>query len=90
MKKYIFWENNPLKKEIEYQIFNSKYHDTDTKWYWVSALCGNCNESTQVAIPQKQKVDQHKIADLVCPKCIVSNCLRFAKWNGKTYEVIPL
>ncbi len=89
MKKYIFWENNPLTRETEYQIFNYKYHETKLKFYWISALCGNCNESCQVAIPQKETVDPVKINQLLCPKCCCKE-LHFAKWNGKSYEVIPL
>jgi len=89
MKKFIFWENNPLVKETEYQIFNSKHHDTKLKFYWVSALCKNCYESCQVAIPQKEAVDFLKINQLLCPKCCCKQ-LNFATWNGQKYEVVQL
>ncbi|MGI9567069.1 MAG: hypothetical protein ACR2LL_08675 [Nitrosopumilus sp.] len=65
----------------EYEIFNYKVHDTDREYYWVSAVCSNCDESCQVAIPRKQKIDRRGFKYLFCPKCGVEKSLHYARWN---------
>ncbi len=69
----------------EYQIFNSKFHNTETEYYWVSALCLNCIESTQVAIPRKEKLNDIGFKGLICPKCGSEKSLHHAVWDGKKY-----
>lgn len=76
------------KKIPEYEIFNYKVHDTERDYYWVSALCSNCNESCQVAIPQKQKIDKRGFRYLSCRKCGCEKSLHYAKWDGKKYRTV--
>jgi len=81
-------DNPPIvkkSKESQYEIFNYKIHDTDREHYLVSALCSNCNETTQVVIQQKQKIYKKSFKSLVCPKCVVSGGLHYAIWNGIKY-----
>jgi len=70
------------KHTTEYEIFNYKVHDTDRDYYWVSALCTNCLESCQVAIPRGEKIDKVALKKLACPKCGLKKSLNQAKWNG--------
>lgn len=65
----------------EYEIFNDKVHDTDREYYWVSALCSNCNDNAQVAIPRKQKIDKRGFKCLSCPKCGVEKSLNLARYD---------
>ena len=65
----------------EYEIFNYKIHDTDNDYYWVSTVCSNCLESTQVAIPRNQKIDKRGFKCLSCPKCSVEKSLYLAKYD---------
>lgn len=66
----------------QYEIFNFKVHDTDREYYWVSALCSNCLESSQVAIPRKQKIDKRGFKCLSCPKCNVEKSLNYARYDS--------
>lgn len=72
---------NTKSKIPEYEIYNYKVHDTDREYYWVSALCSNCYENTQVAIPRKQKIDKRGFKCLFCPKCGVEKSLHLAKYD---------
>ena len=68
-----------------YKIFDMVKDDTDNKVYWVSALCTNCNQSKQIAIPLKTKVNRNLINSMTCPRCKVPKSLRYAVWNGVRY-----
>lgn len=72
-------------KTSKYEIFDWHNHDTDNKYYWVSALCSNCNESSQIAIPQGQKVDRNAIKKIPCGKCHCEKTLAYAKYDGHKY-----
>lgn len=68
-----------------YKIFDMMKDDTDSKVYWVSALCVNCNHSQQISIPLKTKVNKNLINSMTCPRCKVPRTLRHAVWNGVKY-----
>jgi len=76
------------KKTENYEIFDSSVHDTDKNYYWISALCINCQNSAQIAIKKNAKVDRKKLKPLKCPKCKIKGSLRQARWNGHEYKVI--
>lgn len=78
------------KKIPEYEIFNYKVHDTDREYYWVSSICSNCNESAQVAIPRKQKIDTRGFKSLFCPKCGIEKTLHYARYNYTTKKYVKL
>jgi len=65
----------------QYEIFDYKVHDTDREYYWVSTICSNCLESTQVAIPRNQKIDKRGFKCLSCPKCSVEKSLHHARYD---------
>ena len=65
----------------EYEIFNYKVHDTDREYYWVSVICSNCLNNSQVAIPRKQKIDKRGFKCLFCPKCGVEKSLHLARYD---------
>lgn len=78
--------NKKSKNKIpDYEIFDSDTHDTDTEYYWVSAICSNCNGTTQVAILKNDKVDKRGFRNLVCPKCLCVKTIHHAKWDGIKY-----
>lgn len=71
-----------------YEIFDLDKHDTDTKFYLASALCSNCNNTTQIAIKKGNKLQSKKLYTIACSKCTLVKTLRFAKWNGHEYKVM--
>ena len=76
-----------LEKEDDnqYEKFDYKIHDTDNHFYWVSALCSNCNETTQVTIKQGEKVNKLKIKNTPCGKCGCNKTLCQARYDGQKY-----
>ena len=70
-----------------YKVFNMREDDTKNKVYWVSALCTNCNQSQQISIPLKTKVNKNLINSMTCPRCKVPRSLRHAVWNGIKYVI---
>lgn len=71
-----------------YDVFDLDKHDTDTEFYLASALCSNCNNTTQIAIKKGDKLQSKKLYTIACSKCTLLKTLRFAKWNGHEYKVI--
>jgi len=70
-----------------YEIFESQKHDTDAEFYWMSALCSNCNNTSQIAIKKRESIQSKKLHNTICPKCNLIKTLRFAKWNGHEFKV---
>jgi hypothetical protein len=72
-------------KDKTYKVYDST---ADKNYYWISTLCKNCFNSTQIAIKKGIKVNASRLKLLNCPKCEVRGLLVRAKWNGKAYEVL--
>jgi len=66
----------------QYEIFDYKVHDTENEYYWVSAVCSNCLESTQVVIPRNEKIDKRGFKCLSCPKCSIEKSLHLARYDS--------
>lgn len=69
----------------QYEIFDIGLHDTDFKFYWITAMCSNCNQTSQLAIPKGEAVQTKKVSNTPCNRCKISKTLFRVKWNGKEY-----
>lgn len=75
-------------KTNSYEIFDQKIHNTETEFYWISAICSNCNHSSQIAIPKGEALQYKKLYKTFCPKCGLLKTLHRAKWDGHQYKVV--
>lgn len=82
--KKLLEEKQPKSK---YEIYDYKKHDTDHIWYWVSALCTNCNNSRQIVIKKGEPIIPNQFKLLNCDRCGVKGSLRYARWDGHKYVI---
>ncbi len=63
-------------------------YTTDGDYYWISALCSNCKDHSQIAILKGKKINSSRLLLMKCTRCKVVGTLHQAIWNGQMYVKI--
>lgn len=75
---------NTLNKKNKMPTYK-KWEYTDKDYYWVTVLCNNCNESSQLGILKGIPINKSRLNFIKCFRCEVKGKLVIAVWNGSRY-----